>query len=106
MAAALGVEHPAALVADRPPALVERQPVDRDPRVADRAQQQAGLELLAIAGVLGAQGAVTLDQLVAADHHPLDLAIAPDLDRGAEEAEHDPLALALGLAPGELGEDL
>ena len=75
--------------------------VQRLAEVADRAQHHAALDRLALAGVAGADRAVLLDQLVAADHDPLDPAVALDLDRRAEEAQHDPLLLALWLGRWE-----
>src|SRR6187399_1109978 len=70
----MGIEHPAALVEDQAALLVKRNALDRDPGVADGAQDQAALELFALATVLGSQGAALLDQLVAADDDLLDLA--------------------------------
>ncbi len=55
MAAALGFQDPAAGVQDRAAPLVESDSLDPDPGVADRAQQQPALELLAVAGVVGPQ---------------------------------------------------
>src|SRR5215218_2189441 len=100
------VEDAAAFVEDQAAPLVEGHPLDGDAGVADRAQDQAALELFALAGVLGAQGAAFLDQLVATDDDRFDLAVALDLDRGGEEAEDDPLFLALRLAPRELPQRL
>ena len=96
VAGVVGVEHPAALVEDQAALLVEGNALDRDAGVADRAQDQAALELLALAAVPGAQRAALLDQLVAADDDLLDLAVALDLDRRGEEAEDDPLLLPSG----------
>ena len=95
VAGVVGVEHAAALVEDQAALLVEGDALDRDAGVADRAQDQAALELFALAGVLGPQRAALLDQLVAADDDLLDLAVALDLDRRGEEAQDDPLLLAL-----------
>ena len=106
VAGVVGVEHAAALVEDQAALLVEGDALDRDAGVADRAQHQAALELFALAGVLGPQRAALLDQLVAADDDLLDLAVALDLDRRGEEAEDDPLLLALGRALGELAQGL
>src|SRR5262245_5692070 len=97
----VGVEDAAALVEDQAAALVKGNALDRDAGVADRAQDQPTLELFALAGVLGAQSAASVDQLVAADHDRFDLAVALDLDRRGEEAQHDSLLLALWLALGE-----
>ena len=106
VAGVVGVEHAAAVVEDQAALLVEGHALDRDAGVADRAQHQPALELFALAGVPGAQRAALLDQLVAADHDLLDLAVALDLDRRGEEAQDDPLSLALGLALGELAQRL
>src|SRR4029453_18902622 len=96
---ARAVVDPATLIVDQSAAFVERHPVDRHARVADRAQHHAALDRLALAGVDGADapGVVALE-LVAGHHDPLHLATPLDLDRGAEEAHHDLLVLALRLA--------
>src|SRR4051812_20772679 len=104
---AVAVVDGAAVVVDQAAAVIERQPLDRDALVADRTQHHPALDRLALAGVDRADAAVFAAlQLVLPDDDPLDLALALDLDGGAEEAERDLLGLALGLAAGEVGEDL
>src|SRR3954451_9580283 len=104
---AIAVVDPTAVVVDQAASVVERDALDRDALVSDRAQDQAALDRLALASVDGAEppGVVAL-QLIAADHDPLHLAVTLDLDGGAKEAHHDPLALPLWLALREVGEDL
>src|SRR4051812_17386930 len=97
----------AAVVVDQAASIVEGETVDRDSLVADRTQDEAALDRLPLAGVDGPNPArpVAL-KLVLADHDALDLAVALNLDRRAQEAHHDPLLLALGRAPGEVREDV
>src|SRR3954447_11812158 len=104
---AVGAEYPAALVADHAAVVVEGKALERAAPVADRAEHEAALELLALAGIDGADAPrLVLLKLIAADHDLLDLAVALYLDGRAQEAQHDAAALALGLALGELGEDV
>ena len=73
--------------------------LDRHAAVADRAEHQARLERLVVVGGLGAQAAVAaVLELVAHQLDRLDLAVALDLHRRAQEAQHHALGLARGLA--------
>ena len=66
--AALGIDDPAGLVRDQAAPGVERDPVEPGALVADRAQHQPALDLLALAGVAGADRArLVAVELVAAD---------------------------------------
>src|SRR5581483_6117011 len=83
--ATLRVRHDALL-------LVEGEPGDRNPTVADGAEDQPGLYRLDPAGATR-RGAslVVLDQLVVFDREPRDLAaVADDLRRRRQEAEDRP----------------
>ena len=94
-------DHPSALVADQPASLVERDPGDRLPGVADRAEHELRRDLLERPGAArGQRTVVARDDLVVLDLHGADVAVgvAEQLDRGGEEAEADGDRLA-GLRP-------
>src|SRR4051794_15746995 len=107
LGSALGIDDAAALVGDHPAPLVERNAVEPDPLVADRAEHDSALDCLALAGVARADrsGFVAM-KLVARHDDPLDLAVALELDWRTKEPQHDPSRLSLGLSGGEVGEDL
>src|SRR4051812_20627830 len=87
---ALAVVDLAGLVVNQASAFVEWDALDRDALVADGAEDHPALDRLALAGVDGTDAAVLASlQLVLPDDDPLDLAIALDLDGGAEKAERD-----------------
>src|SRR5439155_10797937 len=73
-------------------ALVERHAGERHGAVADRAEHQAAVDRLdLVVGRPRTENAVVgLDDLVAPDVNGVDATVAADLDRGAQEAEHDP----------------
>ena len=76
----LWIGHPAALVGDHAAALVERDPVQPDALVADRAEDEPALDRLALAGVASADRArLVAVELVTGDDQALDLAVTLDL---------------------------
>ena len=102
------VDHAAALVADQPAALVERDAGQRRAAVADRAQHEAAGDDLLLAGGDGAQAPfVDLDSLTIADAGDRAvLALAEDLDRRAQEAQLDAALVAVRLALRVLAQEL
>src|SRR5918995_71389 len=105
--AAIAGDHPAGLVGDHAAPIVERDAVDRHALVADRAQDEPRLDRLALPGVAGPERPrLVAMELVAPHHDALDAAVALDLDRRREEAQHDSPRLALGLLARELVQDL
>src|SRR3954452_11972033 len=101
--------HAATLVGQHEAALLERDPGQGDRAVADRAQHEpAGDRLDVVAGGAGAQGAVVAaHDLVALDADRLDGAVADDLDRRAQEAQHDAARrVRPRRARGELAQEL
>src|SRR6478735_5727914 len=87
----------AAEVADQAAALVEGDAGQRRAAVADRAQDEAAGDDLLLAG---RDGAAVLDPVLddADAGHATVLALAEDLDRGAEEAQLDAVMVAVRLA--------
>ena len=82
-------------------------PAQRPPAVADRAQDQGGLQRLGVRGRPGARRTVgPRDQLVARDGDGLDAVGAEQGRRGGQVAEDDPLATGSARAFGELAGEL
>ena len=98
---AVGIGHATALVADQAAPLVERDVVDRLPRVADRAEHELRRELVERPGAARDQRAVVArHDRVVLDPHGAHVAVlvAEQLDRRGEEAEADGDRLS-GLRP-------
>ena len=108
--AAVVLAHAAAVVADEPAPLVERDPGQRHAAVADRAQDEAALDDLLAAGGHGPHAAVVVrHELVDPDAHAANGAVdsvAEDLERGAQEAQLHPVGAPGGLASGVVAGEL
>ena len=103
--AGLWVAGAPVVVRDRSGALVERATPRGHALVADRAENQAAFDLLALPGIDRAHATVLFAQLVPAYDDRFDLPVTANLDRGGEEAQDDPLRLARRLALGVVGEE-
>jgi len=106
---AVRAEHPSAFIGKDEGALVEGNPGKRHRPVADRPEYESTLDRLDVPlhGPGTDRSVVATDQLVAAYVDCLDPPVAADLDRGAQEPQHDPpsRAGAFGLVR-ELVEEL
>ena len=103
----LAAPHAPVHVGDQAAAIVERDAVERRAAVADRAKHGLRGKLEALVGRARAQRAVGARlERVAREHDRLDAALAADLDRREQEAQHDTAAMPGRRARGVAAHDL